>query len=191
MSLRSVLPTLTVIGLCGLATAVIASPTREFADPETQLPSWETKQHGVALLMSQIPPDAARAFYINRGFSPEQVEAYATSCVFMTVLRNDAAPGALQFTLSEWSVNQNHTQRPPLSTQHWMARWASMGLPKSARIAFRWAQFPPAQEYAVGEWNQGMLTTGLPAGAKFNLTAHWQVANDAYEATLENVRCAQ
>jgi len=39
----------------------------------------------------------------------------------------------------------------------WMAQWQSLGLSEAAQIAFRWAQFPPEQEYAVGEWNQGML----------------------------------
>lgn len=178
------------LGLLTFGLPSGATQTREYLDPETQLPTWETDHQGVTLMVTQIPPDAARAFYINRGFTPEQAEPYATACVFMTVLRNDAASGPVHFTLSDWIVTQGETRQAPLPLTHWMTQWKAMGLPKSAQIAFRWAQFPPEQEYAAGEWNQGMLTTGLAADTAFNLTAHWNVGPESHEATLENVRCA-
>lgn len=153
--------------------------------------TWEAQAQGVTLALTQIPPDAARAFYFNRGFPPEAVERYATACVYMTVLRNDAAPGELSFRLDDWRVQSEGRARPPLSVAEWMAHWQALGLTQAAQIAFRWAQFPPEQEYAVGEWNQGMLTTGLPPGGRFDLIARWTVAGKTYEEKLENVVCAR
>jgi hypothetical protein len=163
----------------------------QLTDPETGASTWATRADGVALSLTQILPDQARAFYLNRGFPPQAVETYATACVYMTVLRNDAAPGELSFHLADWRVQSEGTSLPPKSVEDWMAQWRPQGLTQAAQIAFRWAQFPPQQEYAVGEWNQGMLTTGLPPGSKFNLIARWSVAGKIFEGTLENVVCAR
>ena len=160
-------------------------------DPETGVATWETRANGVALSLTQILPDQARAFYLNRGFPPDAAERYATACVYMTVLRNDAAPGELSFRLADWRVQSEGKSLPPKSVEDWMAQWRALGLTQAAQIAFRWAQFPPEQEYAVGEWNQGMLTTGLPPGSRFDLTARWTVAGKTYEGKLENVVCAR
>ena len=51
--------------------------------------------------------------------------------------------------------------------------------------------FPPEQSYAPGEWNQGMLATGLPPGSRFDLIARWTVAGQAYEGRLDDVRCSE
>jgi len=103
----------------------------------------------------------------------------------MTVLRNDAAPGELSFRLSDWSLLSEGRAQPPPSVAAWMSQWRALGLTETAQIAFRWAQFPPEQEYAVGEWNQGMLATGLPPGSHFDLIARWTVAGKSYEGKLE------
>lgn len=63
---------------------------------------------------------------------------------------------------------------------------------KSAVIAFRWAQFPPEQEYRPGgDWNQGMLSVGLPAGSRFDIIATWDIAGNEYRAKLTEVQCAK
>ena len=160
-------------------------------DPETGTTTWLTYAHGVTLSLTQIPPDPARAFYLNRGFPPQAFERYATACVFMTVLRNDAAPGELSFLLDDWRIQSEGRTQPPTSVEAWMEQWRALGLTEAAQIAFRWAQFPPEQEYAVGEWNQGMLTTGLPPSSRFDLIAHWTVAGKTFEGKLENVVCAR
>ncbi len=177
-----------VVLLSGHATSADQS---QRIDPETGAVSWETHAQGVTLLLSQIPPDPVRAFYLNRGFPSEAAELYATACVFMTVLRNDAAPGELSFRLADWSVHNAGRSQSPQSVEAWMARWQALGLSEAARIAFRWAQFPPEQEYSLGEWNQGMLTTGLPPDSHFDLIARWSVAGKTYEGRLENVVCAR
>ncbi len=175
----------------GLPGFPVNAAQSQHSDPETGATTWATRAHGVTLSLTQIPPNPVRAFYLNRGFPPEAVERYATACVYMTVLRNDAAPGELSFRLDDWSVQSEGRTQPPKSVAAWMAQWQALGLTETAQIAFRWAQFPPQQEYAVGEWNQGMLSTGLPPGSQFNLTARWTVAGKTYEGKLENVVCAR
>ena len=160
-------------------------------DPDSGAETWETQAHGVALRLTQLLPDQVRAFYLSRGFPAGAVEPYATACVFMTVLRNDAAPGELNYRLADWEVRGGGPSGAPTPTEAWMARWQRMGLAEPARIAFRWAQFPTEQEYAPGEWNQGMLAVGQPPGATFDLIARWNVAGKTYEGTLKNARCAR
>lgn len=173
-----------------VGTPASAEQTRKI-DPETGAVTWETRTHGVTLAFTQIFPDPARAFYLNRGFPPEAAERYATACVYMAVLRNDAALGELSFRLDDWRVRSEGQSRSLPSVESWGAQWRASGLTEAARIAFRWAQFPPEQEYAVGEWNQGMLATGLPPGSRFDLIARWTVAGKSYEGKLENVVCAR
>ena len=168
----------------------MCAQTQHDVDPTTGSETWKTSAHGVALSLTQILPDQARAFYVNRGFSAEDAERFATACVYMTVLRNDAAGGTVEFVLQDWKVRSAEGVRPPLAVADWMQRWTDKGLGKPQLVAFRWAQFPPSQAYEPGDWNQGMLTTGLPAATVFDLTAHWKVGDQAFSATLEGVRCA-
>jgi hypothetical protein len=165
----------------------MADPVR--VDPETGAATFETQAYGVSLSLTQLLPDQIRAFYVARGFDLADADVYAGACVYMTVLRNDTAPGELDFRLSEWEI-QHHEEvlaLPPLDD--WLAQWAARGVPDSARLAFRWAQFPSEQSYAPGEWNQGMLATGLPPGGRFDLIARWTIADQTYEGRLDDVRC--
>lgn len=173
-----------------LASAPAGARQDQRRDPDTGAETWETRAHGATLRLTQILPDQARAFFINRGFRAGDVEPYATACVFMTVLRNDSAPGAVYFRLADWRVRVNGETHPLRPVEDWMAQWQQRGLPEPARIAFRWAQFPPEQEYEPGEWNQGMLATDLPAGSRFDLVARWRVADKTFEGVLTDVRCA-
>jgi hypothetical protein len=78
------------------------------------------------------------------------------------------------------------------SVDSWLQKFSATDIPKSALVAFRWAQFPPEQEYAPGgNWNQGMLSLGLPPGAQFDLTARWDIAGKVYATTLQGVQCAK
>lgn len=161
-------------------------------DPETGSVTWEIQVHGVTLSLTQILPDQARAFYVNRGLPTTATESYAKSCVYMTILRNDSAPGAVHFRLSDWSVVSTTGSQPPIGAATWLKRFEADELSQSARIAFRWAQFPPEQEYQPGgDWNQGMLSAGLPPDSEFDLIARWDVAGEPFEGILKNVRCAK
>lgn len=179
------------IGLVSAGCLAGAKQSRE-TDTESGVEKWETSEHGVTFSLTQILPDQARAFYVNRGFTSGQIEPYATSCVFMTVLRNDDAPGRVHFISQNWSVVTDGTSRPPISIADWTQKLEKSGVKSPALIAFRWAQFPPEQEYDTGgDWNQGMLTTGLPAGSKFDIIIRWDIKGEPYETTLHDVHCAE
>ncbi len=180
------------LSLCILLCSGFVGAQSRTVDPATGAVTWETSAHGVTLSLTQILPDQARAFYLNRGLSAEATELYAGSCVYMTVLRNDDAPGVVHFRLADWSVVTDGASKPPLSVEGWLKRFEAYEHTKSATIAFRWAQFPPEHAYQPGgDWNQGMLTTGLPAGSEFNLVARWDVAGRTYQGILKGVHCAR
>lgn len=191
MSTTILFVTRRLLALVVLAGSPAWAETGHAVDAETGAETWETRGHGVALSLTQILPDQARAFYLNRGFPAEAAEVYATACVFMTVLRNDAAPGTVSFRLADWSIDHAGQVLPLKPVDGWLDEWRRRGLPEPAVIAFRWAQFPPEQEYEPGDWNQGMSSAGLAPGATFDLTARWQVAGQTYEGKLNDVRCAR
>ena len=152
------IPALVFLAFISIAVAVNAEQLHR-VDPNTQAETWETKAHGVTFSLTQIMPDQARAFYVNRGFTLEQIEPFATACIYMTVLRNDDAPAAIKYQLSDWYIKTGDDARPPLSTADWMAQLKAESVKKPALIAFRWAQFPPEQEYEPGgDWNHGLVT---------------------------------
>jgi len=176
--------------LAALASLPAAGePSRR--DPDTGAATWETQAHGVTLSLTQLLPDQVSAFYVNRGFALADAAVFARACVFMTVLRNDAAPGELSFRLADWRVQQGGETRSLPLLDDWLAQWQGRGVGAAARVAFRWAQFPPEQSYAPGEWNQGMLATGLPPGSRFDLIARWTVAGQVYEGRVDDARCSE
>ncbi len=161
-------------------------------NPDIGAVTWSVTRQGVHFSLTQLLPDQVRAFYVNRGFALKQIEGYAASCVYMTVLRNDDAPGKIHFISHRWRVVQGGEQHPLRSVDDWIEAYADQGVSKPALIAFRWAQFPPEHEYEPGgDWNQGMLSIGLPAGSRFDITATWNIDGQAYESTLEGVECAK
>jgi hypothetical protein len=178
---------------CLLSFIAIADASQTHrVDSNTQAETWETSGNGVTFSLTQILPDQARAFYVNRGFTLEQIEPYANSCVYMTVLRNDSAPDAIHYELKNWSIMSDTKSRPPIMFSDWLKKLEAENAPKPALIAFRWAQFPPDQTYEPGgDWNQGMLTTGLLPGSRFDAVARWNMNGKQYEGVLRDVLCAK
>jgi len=154
--------------------------------------TWQTHSHGVHFSLTQISPEQAQAFYSNRGFTLQQIESYASSCVYMTVLRNDTAPGTIHYVSNQWSVLVNNKVHSLTTVDEWLQHITDTKVKKSALIAFRWAQFPPEQEYEPGgDWNQGMLSIGLAPASQFDITARWDIEGTDYQATLQGVKCAE
>jgi len=147
---------------------------------------WENHSHGVSFSLKQIVPIAVKSFYLNRGFTENQIKAYSFSCVFAAILRNNNAPGKIHFISNNWKVLVNGEIHPLVSTEQWLQGFSNNNAKKSALIAFRWAQFPHEQEYEPGgDWNQGMLSIGLPPGSQFDIIADWDINNKKYEVKLE------
>jgi len=176
--------------LCALPVwAITAGATETSRDPETGLESWQVEAHGIQVRLTQISPDQARAFYQARGFTPEQAEDYASSCVFMTVVRNIGTL-PIEHRLADWRyVAGDGKARALRSKAEWDAAWVDRGVSEPARIAFAWAQFPATQTFHAGDWNQGMTTYQLPRGSRFNLIVNWRAGDAGRKTTLENVRC--
>jgi hypothetical protein len=161
-------------------------------NPETGAKTWEVATDGVHFSLTQILPEQLEAFYVNRGFTLKQIEPYISSCVYMTVLRNDNAPGAIHYISNEWTVLAGGNVHQLVSVDDWVRRWEKSGIKKPAIVAFRWAQFPPEQVYQPGgDWNQGMLSVGLAPGSQFDIKAHWDINGKAYESILKGVQCAK
>lgn len=154
--------------------------------------TWEIHVHGVHFSLTQILPEQVQAFYANRSFTLKQIEAYSKSCIYMTVLRNDNAPGVVHFISNNWSVLIDEKLHPLISVDKWVQGLTTSSTKKSSLVAFRWAQFPPEQEYEPGgDWNQGMLSIGLPPGSQFDIIAFWDIEGKKYEAKLQGVQCAK
>jgi len=154
--------------------------------------TWSRAHAGVFFSLTQILPEQGDAFYVNRGFRLEQIRPFTTSCVYMTVLRNDSATGVVHFVRDDWSISVEGEARKFKTVDQWLKQLAATEASKPALIAFRWAQFPPEQEYEPGgDWNQGMLSVGLPPGQVFEITARWDLRGQNFEATLTGVECAK
>jgi hypothetical protein len=184
---------LTLLAMWGAAAH---AGTDTSADPETGLASWQTETDGIQVRLTQISPDQARAFYQARGFSAAAAERYASECVFMTVVRN-IGDTPIRHRLADWRyVAAGQPPRPIRSKAGWERLWRQAGVTEAARIAFNWAQFPSAQTFAPGDWNQGMTTYSLPRGGRFDLHFVWRtlqginVDGKPHSGILEQVRCA-
>ncbi len=186
--LLSVLPIGLLLGAFGLFQTAVADADR--VDPQTGAATWELENDGVSLSLTQLLPDQVRAFYVNRGFDLDDVEVFATACVFMAVMRNVAAEGVIVFRQADWEIDTKGESRSIPSLASWLDQWQAREVPPAAQLAFRWAQLPSEQQYAPGEWNQGMLAMGLPPGSHFDLIARWTQAGKTQEGRLSHVRCA-
>jgi len=161
-------------------------------DSATGAGTWRIHAHGVSFSLTQILPEQAQAFYVNRGFTLKQIESYTSSCVYMAVLRNDNAPGTIHFIRNNWSILIDGKPHSLVSVDNWVQKLTTDNTKNSALVAFRWAQFPPEQEYETGgDWNQGMLSVGLPSGTQFDAIARWDIDGKAYETKLQGVRCGK
>ena len=184
--------TLTLLAVWGTATH---AATDFSVDAETGLASWQTETEGIQVRLTQISPDQARAFYQARGFSAADAERYARECVFMTVVRN-IGDTPIRHRLADWRYVSAGQPRTIRGKAEWERLWKQQGVAESARIAFTWAQFPTAQTFAPGDWNQGMTTYSVPRGGQFDLRFAWHTLKGInadgklHRGTLEQVRCA-
>ncbi len=178
--------------LLSLITHAAVAQQQMTSNTATGVKTWSLSHAGVHFSLTQILSEQGDAFYVNRGFSLDQIAPFTSSCVFMTVLRNDAATGTVHFVRSNWQVRVDGQPHRFKTVAEWLEFFRARQIAKSALIAFQWAQFPPEQEYEPGgDWNQGMLSVGLGAGQSFDITANWDIDSKPDSATLTGVECAQ
>jgi hypothetical protein len=177
---------------CFSLTCLADTPQTTRVDTDTGARTWEIHTQGVYFSLTQILPEQAQAFYVNRGFTLEQIKPYTASCVYMTVLRNDDAPGTVHFVSNNWSILVKGKPHARKSVDDWIQTLSTPEAKPAALVAFRWAQFPIEQEYEPGgDWNQGMLSIGLPPGSEFDVIARWDIAGKAVGTKLQGVQCAR
>ena len=180
-----------VLVLACTATGTAIAETRHEINRETGVQSWELHDQGVAFTLMQITPDQARGFFQARGFARDAAEHYASHCVFMTIVRNEAVRESISYKLADWRFYREHATPEKLKLKDdWMKEWRQRGVKEAALIAFEWSQLPTAQTYETGDWNQGMTTYAMPPGSKFNLKFVWEVNGVKHETILEDAQCA-
>lgn len=154
---------------------------------------WRLDAQRLVIELTQLQPDQVRAFFIARGFTAEQIEPLAATCVFQMTVHNrqSADKGPIQLPLAGWRIATPAEMRSPVLTEAWDELWAAHDVPMPARLAFRWALFPVAQTFHHGDRNWGMFASGLAVGARFDLTLRWVQDGREAAAMVRAVQCAQ
>jgi hypothetical protein len=168
-----------------------ATETTHESNPETGIESWALHDQGAALLLTQITPDQATAFFLGRGFDRAAADHFATACIFMMVVRNESAAAPISYRLADWRyVTSDGKEHNLKLTREWLNEWRRRKLPEPSLIAFEWSQHPAEQTFEVGDWNQGMVSFELPRGSRFDLKFRWSVKAEMKDSMLKDVRCA-
>lgn len=137
-----------------------------------------------------LPPTQRTAFYIARGFSAESIRPYAEACGFSFRLVNRGA-GNIRTRLADWQAIAADGRRARLRLPaEWEAEWARSGVPPSARVAFRWAQFQAENDFASGDWIMGMATLERPLPDGFRLVLRYFEDKEQREIILDQLSCA-
>ena len=110
----------------------------------------------------------------------------------MAVLRNDSVAAGLHFKRDNLKITKAGKLHPLVSVEEWLQRLSRVTDKKPLLIAFRWAQFPIDQVFEPGgDWNQGMVSVGLPPESKFDTEVKWQVEGKPVTIKLEGVECVK
>jgi hypothetical protein len=177
--------------VCLSAMASAHAETSHVTNAESGVQTWELHEQGVGFTLMQITPDQARGFFLARGFDREAVDYYASHCVFMTIVRNEAVPESITYNLANWRFYRKNAQPGKLKLKEdWLKEWRQRKVTETSLIAFEWSQHPTTQTFETGDWNQGMTTYAMPLGSLFNLKFQWSVNGAIHEAMLKDVQCA-
>ncbi len=163
-------------------------------EDENGLKSWEMQQGALSLKLIQRLPDQTRAFFLARGFPKAEADRIATACVLQTIGRNTSSaeqPVSLEYDLHDWRLRYNERLREIRYKEDWARDWNDRNdFPEAARIAFRWATFPTAQQFEPGgDYNWGMTSFGLPPGSRFDLNVRWRENGQPQSAWIEDITC--
>lgn len=190
-------PPLNPPGIAAMATLLTVTPVAAVVntgtDGEAGLPYWEIVEAGVSIRLVQRLPDQTRGFFQARGFSVEDSELIAQSCVFQTVFKNISAataPSTIEYNLREWVVHAAGAHRGLKTREDWEKEWTARQAPSSARLAFEWSLLPTRQSYRSGDDNWGMSVFNLKPGDEFDLDVVWHQDGKKRSVPLKGIRCA-
>ncbi len=164
---------------------------------ENGLRNWKLTQGALSLKLIQRLPDQTRAFFLARGFPKAVADEIATACVLQTIGRNESPanqPVSLTYDLRDWRLRlPDGSEREIRYKEDWDRAWTgNPRVPRAARIAFRWATFPSAQQFEPGgDYNWGMTSFGLPPGSRFDLHVRWRENGQPKDAWIEDITCPQ
>lgn len=158
-------------------------------DPTTGAETWEHRDQGVRIKLTQILPDQLNGFYQGRGFDPKSAQLIADACVFQTELHNEQGTASIEFDLADWRTLLPSGEQGLKLKRHWQKQWAARGISADARLAFQWALFPTTQTFKPGDWNMGMTVYALPAATQFDLRVIWQSENKVRSTVIKGMRC--
>lgn len=153
------------------------------------MPPLRAEVHGVSLTVMPITRSQKTAFFVARGFAAEQIAPYAQACGFSFSLENRER-AALRFHMADWTAEADGRVLRFASLDSWERDWDRFGVGQPARIAFRWAQFPPEHEFSRGDWIMGMANLAEPPTAEFRLVARFTEGGKTIELPIDNVACA-
>lgn len=179
--------------LAGAAFADESIDIETGTDAQARLPYWELADGAMSLRLVQRLPDQTRAFFMARGFDPDEAEVIARTCVFQTVFKNTShgsAPSPLRYDLGEWRVRRNGALGGLKTREAWERVWEGTDASRTARIALEWALLPTRQNYEPGDYNWGMSMVDVPAGETIELTVVWHQHGREHTATIEDLQCA-
>lgn len=129
--------------------------------------------------------EQVEAFYGARGFAAEILKPYSDACVLSFTAQNETNK-TVRYRLSNWSAGKlSFADR-----EIWETAWVKAKVAETARIAFRWAQFPPEQEFSPGDWIMGMAALAARPSGPFRVTARYEDEDGTHEISTEPVSCA-
>ena len=151
--------------------------------------TWGATRSGVEIKIRALQREQSAAFYQARGFAAETIAPYVAACGFAFELRN-TGKSTVRLRLADWHAAGKAGSARFMLPDAWDAEWARRGAPESARIAFRWAQFPAEQEFAPDDWIMGMTTLERRLAGPFRLTLRFSDQQRQHEIAIDNVTCA-
>ncbi len=149
------------------------------------------RQGEVALGVNPLTVSARKAFYEARGFMAPAIRPYAEACGFSFGMQN-ATDRTIRASLSDWhAIGADGARITFTLPETWDAQWEKAGIPSTARIAFKWAQFQTNNVFEPGDWIMGMATLGSAPKPPFRLIAHYHDNKGKHELVLDKLECVR
>ena len=182
----------TLLSLAVFSASAIAE-TIKGTDDAAQLPFWEWRDKSVSIRLVQRLPDQSRGYFEARGFSKNESELIANSCVFQTVYKNISPAGSsniIIYDLSQWHVHVNGNKSSMKLREYWEKEWVRLKVSTKAKIAFKWSLLPTQQTYKPQDFNWGMSVFGLKPGTRFDLEMKWSINGKKITQWMKGLECA-